>query len=60
MMQTLIKVERADKLQPEHTSKLARRSFGKENPDLSAERFAWTYRFGFEKSVCVAAFQNDC
>lgn len=38
------------------TSTLARRSFGKDGIELSPERFAWTYRQGYERAIIVLAF----
>lgn len=40
------------------TSRLASESFDKRAPELSADRFSWAYRFGYEHVTIIAAFSE--
>jgi GNAT superfamily N-acetyltransferase len=51
-----IRLEAASDFDFEKTADLARQSFGKDGPELSAVRFAWSYGRGYEKIVTASAF----
>ncbi len=53
-----IRIEKADELDARHTADLARAAFGKGGPELSAERFAWTYREGYPWATLVSAYSE--
>lgn len=58
-MDISIRIETAEQLDPVLTSSLARQAFQKDGPELSAERFAWSYRRGYERATIVSAFADD-
>lgn len=53
-----IRIEKADELDPQRTSSMARNAFHKGGPELSPERFAWTYRDGYDRATLVSAFSE--
>jgi GNAT superfamily N-acetyltransferase len=53
------RMETAEQLDPVLTSSLARKAFGKSGPELSADRFSWSYRHGYEETVIMSAFADD-
>ena len=57
-MNITVRTETADELDAPLTSSLARRAFLKDGPELSEERFAWTYRQGYERATIVSAFAD--
>ena len=57
-MDIRIRRESAAELDPALTAALAREAFQKHGPELSAERFAWTYRQGYDRSAIVSAFAD--
>lgn len=53
-----IRTERLDEFDIELSSALAREAFQKHSPQLSAERFFWTYRQGYDRVAIVSAFAD--
>ncbi len=53
-----IRVETADEFDATLTSALAREAFRKHGPELSAERFSWTYGEGYDRVTVVSAFAD--
>lgn len=53
-----IRIEKADELDPVRTSSMARSAFDKGGPELSPERFAWTYGGGYDRTTLVSAFSD--
>lgn len=53
-----IRFEDTEDLDPVRTSALARSAFHKSGPELSPERFAWTYREGYDRTKIVSAYAD--
>ncbi len=55
-MDITIRNETADQLDAALTSTLAREAFQKDGPELSADRFSWSYRQGYDRLTIMSAF----
>lgn len=53
-----IRIEKLDEFDTGLSSALARDAFQKQGPELSAERFFWTYRQGYDRIAIVSAFAD--
>lgn len=58
-MDISIRIETAEQLDPVLTASLAQQAFQKDGPELSAQRFLWSYRQGYERATIVSAFADD-